>query len=322
MSVLNTRLVDPYGRPVHELRITVTENCNYSCIYCHKEGEYYKHRSKELSVSDIVTIVKVAASLGVRKVKLTGGEPLLRRDIADLISQIASIPGISEVSLVTNGYFLADKARELKEAGLTRVNVTLNTLDSRKYRAITGVDGLEQTLKGIEAAVSEGLNPVKINYVYLKGINEEDFWSIVEYASSVGVSVVRVIEYHEPLPLSRKYARFHADLTHLLESLARVSIRIEKRRLHNRPVYYLPNGVVVEIVKPMFNPNFCAACTKLRLTSDGWLKPCLLRQNGLVDVLAAIKCGEEAVKRALVEATLKRKPYFTFASRNYKGDRS
>lgn len=307
---MRSSLIDPYGRPVRELRITVTRACNYKCIYCHGEGETPR-RPRELSPEEIEQIVKAAASLGVRRVKLTGGEPLLRRDILEIVRRLSLVRGVEEVSLVTNGFYLADMALELKEAGLSRVNVSLSTLNPAKYRLLTGVDGLSRVLKGIEMAVEAGLNPVKINYVYLRGLTEDDFWNLAEYAANAGVSVLRVIEYHESFPLSENFQRFHADMTTLIEELERASVKKEVRELQNRPLYYLPNGLAVEVVKPMFNPSFCAACNKLRLTSDGWFKPCLLRCNGLVDAIEGLARGPEGIKTALLEAVKRRVPFFT-----------
>ena len=306
---MRSSLVDPYGRPVRELRITVTKACNFRCIYCHREGEIPR-RPYELSPEEIEQIVRVAVSLGVRRIKLTGGEPLLRQDILEIIRRLSLVVGIEEISLVTNGFYLADMAPELKEAGLSRVNVSLSTLDPAKYRLLTGVDGLSRVLKGIERAVDAELNPVKINYVYLRGLTEDDFWSLAEYAASTGVSVLRVIEYHEPFPLSENFQRFHADLSSLIEELEKASVKKEVRDLQNRPIYYLPSGLAVEVVKPMFNPSFCAACNKLRLTSDGWFKPCLLRCNGLVDAVRGLARGPEGIRTALLEAVRRRAPFF------------
>jgi len=307
---LRSLLVDPYGRPVEELRISVTQACNYSCPYCHREGEWYEHRQREMKPDEIEAIVRVAVKMGVSKVKLTGGEPLLRKDITDIVARLSGIPGLKDLSLVTNGYFLADMAYDLKDAGLDRVNVSLNTVNPEKYKAITGVDALKRVKEGIEKALDAGLKPLKINYVYLKGFTENCFWPLAEYASKVGVSVLRVIEYHEPPPLSPNYRRFHADLAPLIKEIERIGVMYATRRLQNRPLYLLPGGLVVEIVKPMFNPNFCAACTKLRLTSDGWFKPCLFKSNGLVDALSALKSGENSVEKALIKATLRREPFF------------
>ncbi|RLE86995.1 MAG: GTP 3',8-cyclase MoaA, partial [Thermoprotei archaeon] len=171
-------LKDRFKRPLLHLRITVTMACNYACIYCHREGELGSRRPDELKPYEIYLIGKAASELGIRKFKLTGGEPLLRDDIFEIVNLLNSLQPL-DLALTTNGYFLLEYAYKLREAGLRRVNVSIPSLRREVYREITGVDGLEKTLKGVEAAIDAGFNPVKINYVLLRGFNEDEFWDFI-----------------------------------------------------------------------------------------------------------------------------------------------
>ena len=304
-------LVDRYGRLVNYLRICVTEECNFRCIYCHREGEP-PSTGPPLEAEAIARVVEVAASLGVERVKLTGGEPLCRRGIEDVVSRIKSVKGIKEVSMTTNGYYLGRMAEELAEAGLDRVNVTVPSLDREKFAYITGVDALERVLEGVEEAVRVGLNPVKLNVPVLRGFNEDCIWELVEYASRVGASAVQLIEYHSPNPSSREFREFHTSLDSIVRELERRAVHKYERELQNRPVYVLEDGIKVEVVRPMFNPSFCAGCRKLRLTADGKLKPCFFRNDNLVDIRHLLdgSADPEGIKRAIVRAVELKKPYF------------
>jgi len=304
-------LVDRHGRPIDYLRICVTEDCNFRCIYCHREGEP-PDVGPPLSARAIARVVEAAASLGIEKIKLTGGEPLCREDIVEVVSEVKSVKGIEEVSMTTNGYYLRELAGELAEAGLDRVNVTLPSVDRGKFAYITGVDGLERVLSGIEEAISEGLDPVKLNVPILRGINEECVWDVIDYEQRIGVYAVQLIEYHSPDPDSREFQRFHADLDGLLEELEERASRRYERDLQHRPVYVLETGLKVEIVRPMFNPSFCAGCRKLRLTSDGRLKPCFFRNDNLVDLRHLLEgSGDlEEIKEAILRAVYMKEPYF------------
>ena len=299
-------LRDPYGRPVDRLRVAVTCRCNYRCLFCHREG-FRGKCSRELSVGELLRVVRVAVRYGIRRVKLTGGEPLLRRDIFEIVRGVASLDGVEEVSMVTNGYYLPGIAMRLREAGLSRVNVSLPSLDRETYRRITGVDELDRAVAGIRDAVEAGLRPVKINFVYLRGLNEGEVWNVIKFAEGIGADVVRVIEYHEPLPVSPRFTALHAGLAGLAAELEKISVDMRIRRLHSRPQYILPSGLIVELVKPMFNPRFCAACTKLRVTHDGYFRPCLLRNDNLVRIDFS---DDESIARSLVEAVKRREPYF------------
>jgi cyclic pyranopterin phosphate synthase len=301
------RFTDPYGRNVNSLRISVTQKCDLNCFFCHQEGESNPHG--EMTPEEIEAIVSTAADLGVRKIKLTGGEPLLREDIVEIVGRIS--PYVEEVSMTTNALHLVEKAGELKEAGLRRINVSLHSACPDVFEEITGWDVLPEVEKGIRAALRAGLRPVKLNMVVMKGVNDGEIPRMIEFARDLGVTL-QLIEYQ---PLERGvegWGRYHHDLRPLEEELESRSRRIVEREMHRRRQYHLRDGGVVEVVRPMHNSHFCAYCTRLRLTSDGHLKPCLMRDDNHVESVSLVRngAGSEALVAAFKEAVSNRKPYW------------
>lgn len=300
---------DPFGRAVENLRVSVTQRCNFSCIYCHREGQDSNY-GVEMSAGEIERIVRLAASLGVESVKLTGGEPLLRSDIIDITRGISRISGIEDVSMTTNGFLLAQYAEQLKEAGLSRVNVSLDTLKPERFRFITSINAHKNVVDGIIRAVEVGLNPVKANVVLLKNVNDDEVGDLIDFAGSHSI-VLQIIEL-EKFGNEIFYEQYHADLSSLEKELEEKASEIIVRRMQHRKKYILDNGAEVEIVKPMHNTEFCLHCNRIRLTSDGRLKPCLFRNDNLVDLLDPMRRGEddEYLKNLFIEAVMRRKPYF------------
>lgn len=290
-------LTDAYGRTVRNIRVSVTSRCNLNCVYCHREGE--DNPEGEISREDIAEILRVAKKFGVNSVKFTGGEPLVRKDIVEII---ASVPEGMESSITTNGVLLGTLAEDLKAAGLSRANVSLDTLDPIKYAQVTGKDYLPKVLEGIDAAVKAGLTPVKINVVLLKGVNEDELDDFAEYVRGNRDLIIQYIEMME-----FEGTKFHVDLTPLEDELSKRSKIILTRRMHHRKKYCLDDAEV-EIVRPMHNREFCAHCNRLRVTSDGKLKPCLLRHDNHIDVRG--KRGEE-LEALFKKAVQERKPFFT-----------
>jgi cyclic pyranopterin phosphate synthase len=290
------RLKDPYNRPVSNLRISLTPACNLNCLYCHAEGEVLP--GSLLSSEEIAAIMQVAADFEFRSIKFTGGEPLLRSDILEIIR---AVPEKMESSLTTNGTLLADAAADLMGAGLSRVNVSLDSLDPETYQRITGKDRLGDVLEGIDAALRAGLTPVKLNMVVLSGINENEIPDFLEFVKGNRDLVLQLIEL-----MDFKDCPYHSELNGLEEELARTSTHILTRRMHHRHKYCC-NGSEVEVVRPLHNTEFCAFCNRLRVTSDGTLKPCLLRADNHVDVKG--KTGEE-LRALFIEAVRRRAPYY------------
>ena len=266
-------LKDSYDRPVSNLRISLTPQCNLSCIYCHREGE--KKPGSQLSAEEISEILKTAALFGIRSVKFTGGEPLLRPDLVEIIG---SVPKGMESSITTNGTLLADLAPDLKQAGLRRVNVSLDSLNRDTYQKITGTDRLGDVLDGITAALEAGLTPIKLNMVVLKDVNNTEVDDFLAYVRNNRNLVLQLIEL-----MNFNNCESHGDLNMLEGDLAARSKQIITRRMHHRKKYCL-EGAEVEVVRPLHNTEFCAFCNRLRVTSDGKLKPCLLRTDNHVDI--------------------------------------
>ena len=289
-------LTDPSGRTVTNIRISLTQSCNLNCIYCHAEGE--KNPEQELSAEQIAEILRVAQSFGIRSVKFTGGEPLLRPDLARIIR---SVPPGMEASLTTNGTLLADRAQKLKDAGLKRVNISLDTLDPERYERIAGKPMLGEALDGIDAALKAGLTPVKLNMVVLSGINEDEIDTFIDFVRTNPNLVLQLIEL-----MDFRDCDHHGDVRGIEDRIAAMADRVETRRMHHRKKYFV-RGAEVEVVRPLHNTEFCAYCNRLRLTSDGKLKPCLLRSDNLVDVRGL---HGAALEEAFREAVRRRAPYF------------
>jgi len=270
-----------------------------------------------MSVEDIIKIVQVAANIGITKIKITGGEPLVRPDLIDIITGINKVRGIEEISLTTNGVLLAPLATKLKQAGLKRVNVSLDTVNTEKYKLITGVDKLKDVIKGIDEAIEVGLNPVKVNMVILKDLNDNEVKDMIEWSKEKKI----ILQLIELIPLGRLYKTHHVSLDEIEKYLENIAIKIEKRKLHNRKKYFLHPSGQVEIVKPVHNTDFCSNCSRIRLTSDGYLKPCLMRDDNLVDILTVIRNGgtELELRNKFIEAINRREPFY---KKSYSSDES
>jgi len=266
------------------------------CIYCHHEGELLP--GGEIPGDMVVSIAKAAAELGMRSVKFTGGEPLLRKDL-DLI--IARIPQSLDISITTNGILLAEQAEALARAGLNRVNVSLDSLQPNRYCQITrGRPGdLEKVLSGVDASIEADLLPIKLNVVVLKR-NESEVPEMIEFCRRRGL-ILQLIEL-----LDIQGQGISGDIEGIERSLAAQADSIITREMHRRKKYFL-DGAEVEVVRPMDNTEFCAHCTRLRVTSDGKIKPCLLRSDNLVKIDS---CDPVRVKELLRMANARREPYF------------
>lgn len=305
---------DRYGREVSDLRISLTQRCNLTCVFCHMEGQ--PPAREELTPTEIETLVRAAVEVGVDRVKLTGGEPTLRTDIVEIVRRIH--PLVQEVSMTTNGLLLERLAAPLREAGLARVNVSLPSLDRAVYQRLTGVDGVDRVIRGIQAAKAAGLAPIKLNVVALSGSTAEpgSVERLVAFAQETG-AVVQVIEFENVKGRvdPRVYRALHSELSRLSEEAATKAFRTEHNRLHDRPRYTFERDgrpITLEVVQPVENPAFCMACHRLRITSDGRLKGCLMTNTGLVDVRALLRDGAPftEIVAAFRTAVRLRAPYF------------
>ena len=292
-------LIDPYGRKISSLRISITSRCNLNCFYCHNEGQ--NGYENEISVKEIVEIIKVAAGLGIRRVKFSGGEPLVRTDFEEILS---SLPSLQNVSATTNGVLLSERATGLKTAGLDRVNISLDTLDPGVYAGICGCsENIHQkVLDGIDAAVNAGLTPVKLNMVMLNGSRSDELDNMIDYIKRYKGNVI--LQVIEPMDFGHKWQR--VDMDAIENKLQSRASSVVERKLHRRKKYQI-DGVEVEVVRPIDNSKFCANCNRLRVTADGKLKPCLLRDDNLVDIHQA---SNSELKELFYKAVKKREPFY------------
>jgi len=301
---MDDALVDRYGRRVKSLRIALTNRCNLRCIYCHGEGEAHVNTTttgREIDFKTIHTLARVAVRYGVDKIKFSGGEPLLRRDLPDILS---GLPDLKDVSLTTNGTLLSKKASDLADAGLDRVNISLDTLHPDIYDLITQTSRNYHTkvVDGIHAAISADLVPVKVNMVLLGGLNDNEVWDMVKFIRECGENVIlQLIELMD----FKRLPEQRIDMDEVEKDLDEKSSHSVERRMHRRRKYYV-NGAEVELVRPIDNSTFCQNCNRLRVTSDAKLKTCLLHNNHLI----YIKGKEpEEMEELLREAVLRREPY-------------
>jgi len=291
------QLTDAYGRTIKSLRISLTNRCNLKCIYCHREGET-RDIKNEMTINAVVSIVKASQVFGVNRVKFSGGEPLMRDDFEKIIE---ALPELRDISATSNGIFLAKRAQRLAESGLNRINISLPSLSPQKYRKVTGGD-IDRVLAGIDSAVNF-LAPVKLNMVLLKGINDSEIPEMMDFVRKYeGKVILQLIELMD----FQNTVQYKVDINQVEKYLESRAEQIKERAMHRRKKYYI-DGVEVELVRPIDNSHFCESCNRLRITSDGRLKPCLLRNDNLVDVNN--KEPEEIVE-LLKLAMDKREPFY------------
>ncbi|MEP6537479.1 MAG: GTP 3',8-cyclase MoaA [Bryobacteraceae bacterium] len=272
-------LVDTFGRLHDNLRISVTDRCNIRCFYCMPEQNVvFGPKEEVLSFEEIERVVRVAVSLGVRKLRLTGGEPLVRKNLAALVKSLCAIPGVEDIALTTNGVLLAQQADALYKAGLRRLNIHIDTLDRARFKQITRRDDLEKVLNGIEVAQKTGFGPIKINAVALKGVTDADVVPLVRYGRANNIEV-RFIEFM-PLDAQGLWDKSKVLLADdMIETLSReISPLIEIPDNDPRAPatdYRFADGIgTVGFVASVSRP-FCMNCNRLRLTADGKLRYCL-----------------------------------------------
>ena len=301
--------LDKYERPIISLRITLTNRCNVNCLYCHHDGMV---KSKdEMTADELYTICKIAKKLGVKKIRLSGGEPLLKNDIVEIVERIASL-GFKDISMTTNGILLEKYAQALKDAGLDRVNVSLDTLDRKTFEFITKKDYLEDAKKGILKAVEVGLYPVKINMVIMKDINQNEIDDMFQFCkeNNIVLQLIELIE-SESCDDDKFSEDYHYKLDDIENELADIADEVHERKfMQGRKKYYIDGGEI-EVVKPVDNASFCAKCSRLRITPDGKIKPCLLRNDNLVELISHVRNGEseERLEEIFINGINNREPF-------------
>ncbi|WP_405298554.1 GTP 3',8-cyclase MoaA [Methanobrevibacter sp.] len=300
---------DKYERPILSLRITLTNRCNVNCLYCHHDGMV---KSKdEMTADELYTICKIAKKIGVRKIRLSGGEPLLKKDIVEIVERIASLD-FKDISMTTNGILLEKYAQDLKDAGLDRVNVSFDTLNRETFEFITKKDYLEDAKRGILKAVEVGLYPVKINMVIMKGINQDEIDDMFEFCkeNDIVLQLIELIE-SENCDDDKFSVDYHYNLDDVEKELADIADDVREREfMQGRKKYYIDGGEI-EVVKPVDNAKFCAKCSRLRITPDGKIKPCLLRNDNLVELISHVRNGEseEELEKIFINGINKREPF-------------
>jgi cyclic pyranopterin phosphate synthase len=297
-----TGILDSFGRSINYLRISATDRCNLRCIYCMPpEGVPQMSHSEILSYEEIRTVAQAAAELGVNKVRLTGGEPLVRAELPKLIKMLSQIDGIQELSLTTNGTLLKNYARELKQAGLSRVNVSLDTLKEDRFQYITRLGKLKDVLEGIETAKKVGFQPVKVNTVVMRGINDDEIldFARMSYEEESHVRFIELMPFKgvaESVPSIE--VRQHVGLLGKLEPYLSIT--------GNGPArYYRLAGAkgTIAFISPLTELSFCSRCNRMRLTPDGKLRPCLLGEDE-IDLKVPLRnnASMEQLKRLILKA--------------------
>lgn len=310
---LDSILRDSYGRRIRDLRVSLTDRCNFRCFYCLPHGEPpIAPKEQMLSYEEIEYVCRIFVDLGIEKIRLTGGEPMLRRDIETIIQKLNQLrPGLEDLALTTNGYFLPERARGLKEAGLDRITISLDSLKRDVFKRMTGVDVLDKVLEGIAAAKRAGLEPIKINAVIVRGHNEDEVADFAAFARDYDVKM-RFIEF---MPLDSGHEWSREDVVSGKEIRERISERypltpVEVARGSDTSARYgFADGAPGEIgiIAPVTEP-FCGACSRIRLTADGQIRTCLfstvehsLREvvrsgasrNEIVDYIASVVMKKE-----------------------------
>ncbi|PYM36051.1 MAG: GTP 3',8-cyclase MoaA [Candidatus Rokuibacteriota bacterium] len=297
-----TPLSDTFGRALRNLRISVTDRCNLRCQYCMPEEDYvWLARENILQFEEVGALVDVFADLGVDKVRLTGGEPLLRRDLADLVQLLARKPRIRDLALTTNGVLLAERAPALRAAGLHRVTVSLDTLRPERFRALTRRPSHAQVLEGLRAVSAAGFSGTKVDTVVMRGVNEDELADLIEYGKTVAAEV-RFIEYMDVGGATRWSMEAVVSRAEMLKSLERRYGRIDpvvEPSAAPADRYRLPDGTVFGIISSTTAP-FCESCDRSRLTADGLWYLCLYALRG-IDLRGPLRQGVSAAElKALI----------------------
>ncbi|MGH9836578.1 MAG: GTP 3',8-cyclase MoaA [Blastocatellia bacterium] len=277
--ILPILLKDSYGRAIRDLRISITDRCNFRCFYCMpKEAMEWQPKTEILTYEEIVYLTEIFVSLGITKLRVTGGEPMVRRDVESLIPQLAGIEGVEDLAMTTNAHFLRGRAQGLKDAGLERITISLDSLTPDRFALLTGRNELAQVLDGIDAAIEAGLQPVKVNCVAIRGINDDQALRFAEFAREKSVRV-RFIEFmpldngkiwRREMVVPGEELRKRIDAVYPLERVKSENLSETARR------WRFADGAPGEVgfINPVTQP-FCGHCSRIRLTADGMIRTCL-----------------------------------------------
>ncbi len=300
------QLIDSYQRKINYLRLSITDRCNLRCRYCMpaKGVPAFKH-DEVLRYESLLRIAKVAACLGIKKIRVTGGEPLVRKGVINFLRQLNRIPGVSEVTLTTNGILLQDMAEQLKDAGVKRINMSLDSLQNETYRSITRGGDLQQALAGLEQAEQAGLQ-IKLNMVVMRGINDQE----VEDFAALSVERPWSVRFIEYMPVVREET-WRSQVISGAEILSRLRDNFDLEELSRSTLcgpakpYRIRNTMgTIGIITPMSN-HFCGSCNRLRITAGGFAKSCLLSESA-TDLRPFLRQGDDALRSALLNVATKK----------------
>ncbi|MEW6142256.1 MAG: GTP 3',8-cyclase MoaA [Chloroflexota bacterium] len=302
---------DLFNRPINYLRISVTDRCNLRCVYCMPlQGIALFPHGDILTYEEITRIVQAAAELGISKVRLTGGEPLVREGLPKLVSMIKAVPGIDDISLTTNGIYLEKFARPLKGAGLKRVNVSLDSLDAEKFKGLTRGGDLNTALRGIKAANEVGLTPLKVNVVVMRSVNDDEIERFARLTVTDGwhVRFIELMPFVTEEGMRGKFIPI-SEVRARLQKLGELEASAAPITGNGPAKYYRFSGAAgtIGFISPV-SDHFCFSCNRLRLTADGKLWPCLLNDNE-IDLRRHMRSGADAeTLKQLIQDAIKNKP--------------
>lgn len=311
---------DQFGREIEYLRISITQNCNLKCIYCSTGNPKPPYECENgLTPLEIRTIIKAMAGLGIKKIRITGGEPLTRVDICEIISGISRIRGIEDLSMTTNGVTLFQRAEELKKAGLKRINISLDSLREERFGRITGGGGLREVLDGIGKALEYGITPLKINTVLVKGINDDEIDDFIRFTfdNPVEVRFIELMpigrfgeENPEKIVLNQDIINSHPEL-----------VRCEEDGRSGVATLYRVKGSQgrIGLISPLSH-QFCHCCNRIRLTCDGRIKPCL-GDNGEVNLLEILRNNPKGLREFIKRVIYQKPPGHNFPG-GYRSERT
>ncbi len=317
-------LIDPFQRSIRYLRVSVTDRCNYRCFYCMpSQGMEWEERAEFLTFEELTRIIRLFTELGVDKVRLTGGEPLVRRGLLDFVKQLHALPGLKDLSMSSNAHLLKDQAADLKAAGISRVNISLDSLKPEVFRKITVNGDLEPVLQGIDAALEAGMHPVKINMVVMKGLNDDEIETMLDYAVERGAD----LRYIETMPIGEAgiagtdyYMPAVEILARLKEHLGQDLIPAKGGKGAGPARYYQVSGGPVRVgVISAISRHFCDDCNRVRLTAKGDLVLCL-GQEDRVSLRDGLRGGysDDEIKKEILAAIAKKPRSHEFNDDNSK----
>ena len=303
---------DSFGRKIEYMRISLTDRCNLRCVYCMPESGVEKKQHEDiLTLEEFAKIAEVAAELGIKKIRITGGEPLLRKGVIGFVKELKAIKELEEITITTNGILLSDMAKDLKNAGLDRVNISLDTLKPDRFNEITRLGNLEDVFLGIKAAKEAGLLPIKLNVVLIKGFNDDEITDFIKLSVDEDI-IVRFIELM-PIGSCAGWSREHYISAKEVLSLHPELVPLEENRENSGPARYysLADGTgKVGFIDPVSH-SFCSECNRIRLTSDGKIKPCL-HSDEEIDLKTTLRSGKldgeiiEEIKESLQDTVFQK----------------